>query len=345
MNAWIIIFLCTAANGLFLSIALFFRKEARSSVLAAFILSFTLLLVYYVLFWSRLTAELPRSVGLTFGFTYLLGPLLYFYLRFNTAKRISWHFTPFVLFVAYFFLTPLVGRDSPVHLAQVLLQIGHILAYGVILVHHSLRHDSDISAAALKFHDWQKWISAAFLGYGLSYLTYYVMVWTGILKVEYDYMISLASAVLIYYVGVQGFRDPNLISKSSPSRYGNSGLTHAARLAILRKVKEYFDLERPFLDSDVSLVSVSEATEIPRHHISEAINYLESMNFPEFLTRYRLEEAERILRNPLEAKTKIIDVAYRSGFNNKVSFYQAFRKHLGTSPATYREEHQLALSN
>jgi len=341
MSVWIIVFLCPAANGLFLSCALFLRRDHQSSILAAFILSFTLLLAFYILYWAEILSELPREVGIAFGLTYLLGPLLYWYLRNGQQPKIWIHFAPYALYVGYFFLGPLLPQNSVWHTVQVVVQIAHLLAYALTM-RQSYQKTTGLPAQLR----WQRTMAVAFAGYGLTYLTYYLLVWTGLLQIAYDYMISLASAALIYYAGLQGFRKPQLLGKSStPIKYEKSALTFGARTSILQTIKTYFDEARPYLDSDVSLQTVSAALEIPRHHISEAINDLEGVNFPEFLTRYRLAEAQRILRNPLESKTKIIEVAYRSGFNNKVSFYQAFKKHLGIPPTTFREQHLLTLSN
>ncbi|MEM9327892.1 MAG: AraC family transcriptional regulator [Bacteroidota bacterium] len=333
MNIWIVIFLCTAANGFFLSAALFLKGDRRAVWLAGFILTFALLISFYTLFWSGHLPSLPRIVRVAFGLTYLLGPLLYIYLMHPKGPNLWLQFLPFALYVGYFAIVPFLAKDAIWQSVQVLIQIGHILIYGLFILLVT-RHKPL----------WQRTIAWAFAGYGLTYLFYYMLVWAGRIEIEHDYAISLAAAVLIYYVGLRGFRAPELAPMRT-SKYEKSALGNTARIAILQQVKRFFHETRPFLDSDVSLQSISQSTGISRHHISEAINELEGINFPEFLTCYRLDEAQRILQDPMESKTKIIDVAYRSGFNNKVSFYQAFRKHLGMSPAAFREQCHLALSN
>jgi AraC-like DNA-binding protein len=40
-----------------------------------------------------------------------------------------------------------------------------------------------------------------------------------------------------------------------------------------------------------------------------------------------------LLREP---RRSIIDIAFRSGYNNKNSFYNAFKRHTGTTPSEYR---------
>jgi len=42
------------------------------------------------------------------------------------------------------------------------------------------------------------------------------------------------------------------------------------------------------------------------------------------------------LREPSSAKVSIIDICFNCGFNNKVSFNNAFKKHHDMTPGQYR---------
>ena len=76
--------------------------------------------------------------------------------------------------------------------------------------------------------------------------------------------------------------------------------------------------------------------EVQPHHISQVINELEEKHFSDYINTYRIEDAKKML---LASDHKIIHVAYDTGFNNKASFNNAFKKHTGMSPTQYKEYH------
>lgn len=59
------------------------------------------------------------------------------------------------------------------------------------------------------------------------------------------------------------------------------------------------------------------------------------ITFQDYVIRYRILEACRILRNP---NTGVTDVAYAVGFNDASYFSRTFKKHIGTQPSSYSVE-------
>lgn len=59
-------------------------------------------------------------------------------------------------------------------------------------------------------------------------------------------------------------------------------------------------------------------------------------SFKDHITRLRVREAERLLRDPAEARTSMEAIGLLSGFGSRSAFYEAFRAHTGLSPAAYR---------
>ena len=65
-------------------------------------------------------------------------------------------------------------------------------------------------------------------------------------------------------------------------------------------------------------------------YLSQFINDTYGCSFYQFVNRYRIEEAQRLMRECPEMK--LDDVATRSGFSSRSYFTQVFTKEVGFSP-------------
>lgn len=340
LNTWTIIFLIAAVQGLFLSIMIFLRRSKVNSLLGFLILAFSICLLYYVAYWTGYYRQLTWIIGSAQGLTYLFGPLVYFYICSDrkTFSINTWHFSPFVLYLIYFLSQPFFSApySLAVRITQVILQNFHLIIYtGLMLTWISKRH-GNLKNGEIKLYRWKKMVSYAFAGYTISFLSYYILVWTGTLKIEYDYMISIASSFFIYFIGYHGFQNPQVLKVQEHTKYDRSSLSESAANSIRRKLKEHMTVKKPYLDSSLKLQQLAEQLDLSPHHISQAINELEGQNFSDFINQYRIHEATTILQDPAQADKKIIHIALDTGFNNKTSFNSAFKKFTGSSPSEYR---------
>lgn len=339
LDTWTIIFLIAAVQGLFLALMLFLRSTKINSILAGLVLAFSLCLLYYVAFWTRYEVLLPDFIAAAQGLTFLFGPLTFLYIKSDkkTVQFNLWHFLPFALYLAFFFsreLVPVTIRKEVV-VSVVLLQNAHLVFYsGMILFW--LKNQHSLKNGALKEYNWKKKVGAAFSAYTCSFLTYYILVWTDLLKIEYDYAISLTSSFFIYFIGYHGYRNPEVLKIQEQAKYEKSALPESASRSILATLKMHMATHKPYLDSSLKLQQLSEQLSISSHHISQVINELENQNFSDFINEYRINDAKRILSDPAFGSKKLIHIAYDTGFNNKASFYNAFKKHAGISPSDYR---------
>ncbi|MEL7001590.1 MAG: helix-turn-helix domain-containing protein [Bacteroidota bacterium] len=340
-DIWSIIFLIAAAQGMFLSILLYTKKSKANYLLASLTFLFTLCLLYYVSFWTGLDNQLPFFFSIVLGFTYLIGPLLLFYIKSGASGSTLdiRHFIPFCLYVIFYLTYWLIpDNQKPTALTvQVIVQNIHLMAY-VIVIYRWIKSNKDLKGDTSKLNKWRLQIFWAFAGYVFSFLSYYILVWTSVLKVEYDYMISLTSAFFIYFVGYKGFTNPALINQYSKAKYEKSTLSDSASRAVLDKIKYQVEEKKLYLDSELKLKTLSEKLSLSTHHISQVLNQVEGKSFSDFINEYRLEEAKMILSDPDKKELRLIDVAYDTGFNNKTSFNNAFKKITGMSPSQYRLE-------
>ena len=87
---------------------------------------------------------------------------------------------------------------------------------------------------------------------------------------------------------------------------------------------------KPYLNPDLRLMDLREVLPMNRTYLSQFIHDEFDCSFFQFVNRYRIEEAKRLLRE--EPSLTIEQVALRSGFSSRISFTRVFTNETGLSP-------------
>lgn len=93
---------------------------------------------------------------------------------------------------------------------------------------------------------------------------------------------------------------------------------------------------KPHLDENISLPKLASLLGVTTHQLSELLNIHKSTSFYDFLNDLRYQESLQFL-NADETDLTIADIAYRSGFNNRNSFYKVFKEKTGLTPSQYKK--------
>ena len=107
-------------------------------------------------------------------------------------------------------------------------------------------------------------------------------------------------------------------------------------ILIFGQLKEQMAVQRIFQNPDASLVSTAQLMGINRNYLSQAINRCTGGNFNSFVNDYRVKEAIRIMSDSKSAALSVEGIAFSAGFNDRTTFYRAFKKHTGVSFAVFR---------
>ena len=140
-------------------------------------------------------------------------------------------------------------------------------------------------------------------------------------------------ATVIYYIGFSGYQQTNAFIP----KYNKAILPNNLSQEVKRKIIQYFEQEKPYLSGDFKLDNLSDKLGISNQQLSQIINQQLGQSFSHFVNGYRIATAKEKL---IQTNDKIEAIAYDSGFNNKVSFYQAFKKVTEQSPKQFRDSHQ-----
>lgn len=90
-------------------------------------------------------------------------------------------------------------------------------------------------------------------------------------------------------------------------------------------------------DANLTLAGAAKAAGVSADALSEAFRAVTGGGFPARLQQLRVEEALRLLADPLEARTSMEAIGLLAGFGSRSAFYQAFGERVGMTPAAYRK--------
>ena len=368
MNVWEIISVLFAGQGLLTAIFLLLRKsnvKQANRIWAFFLVLFSLNIAYNVLFWAYEDSKFTNSLNLMYLIPFsLYGPLFYLYMLFLVkkdsmiffSKRTLVHFIPTILIFAnfvYYFSLPVetkilfesqkdvFGGTIPVHPSIVYGFICIMLLFYTFLAHKNLKNHFR-GDAEMKL--WLTLITSVFGLFGISWIVYFIFARTGLLQIEHDYFIGFFMIFMIGLTSYFGFNYSDVfngkpLQKVFPIiKYKNSGLSRRVLNELKVKLVNLMEREGLYLDSELKLGDLADELKVSRHHASQIINECFGVSFYEYVNNLRIQEAEKLLMDNEAMDMNITDIAYKSGFNNRMSFYNTFRKHFGVTPSEFRSK-------
>jgi len=342
-------------NG-FLFAAIFLRirqGNPRANRLAAFLLiTMSMIAAGSFCSYSGYLRIFPKLQKIFSPFLFLMGPLLFFYVRAlftgdpDSGRKKALHFSPACLNVLYnipFYLKGdaekvamlALGITPAVRVIRILALIHFLTYFFFILLEirrfRALAREQYSSLSRLKV----QWIAVLGFAFGTILLINIIPEIT--LPIFFD-LTKIWEALLIVFLGYMGLTQPVLFLNRSiridPGKAGQP-LISADRLPVYaERITNFMKTEKPFLDPDLTLNLFAERLGIPANHCSFIINRHWRMNFFHFVNRHRIEEFKsRIAAAELPAA--ILETALDVGFNSKSTFNAAFKQYEGITPSQY----------
>lgn len=107
---------------------------------------------------------------------------------------------------------------------------------------------------------------------------------------------------------------------------------------IMEDLLKLMDDEKPYLDSELNLLRLSEKLSISSHQLSYVLNEGFGENFFYFINKYRVQKAKELLIDPNYDHLNMIAIGYDAGFNSKTSFNTTFKKMTLSTPTEYKKK-------
>jgi AraC-like DNA-binding protein len=319
-----------AINAAFLAAALgtqALRKKAKTGIFAALYLCVAAAAVAVIAAEHAALGVAKNLLSIVEGLlTVASGPLFLLFAASSLGVRLN----ASVLALGFFFLAVAIAAASRFLTLQflvdrlVLVQMGFTAASAALVFGRR--------GAAVKAARARRYVMAAIIVLSLLHaaqLTRTLWPEAGSLRniVPYFGAAALFALSAAVYYGRLGFLD----ALTQPP----SIATDAMRALVAKMEAALGDglLKNP----DMSAIAAAAAIGAKPEMLAEAVRAVTGGGFAARLQQLRVEEAQRLLADPKEARTSMEAVGLLAGFGSRSAFYEAFGERVGMSPAAYRK--------
>lgn len=330
-----------AFNGLILSCYFFFfvkKKQLSNYFLGAFLLALSLRVGKSVVYYFH--GNLPKiylQIGLTACF--FIGPFLYFFLKssINNLKTVP---SGWKIHLAILAAIAIVGGLIVPYAKHPPLWWWYIIPgiytqWAIYLVFSGFLLKDVFKKAWVGFSELKSydiWLVSIFMSCVLILCSYVRSILGGGLYISAAMIFSFALYIAVFILMYRKKTD-DLFSNTPKYAYKKVNETEA-RVWIQRL--ENLMLEKQlFKNPNLKLHDVAQEMTITAHQLSQFLNENMGKNFTLFVNEYRIQEACNILTS--ETNLSIEGISSEVGFNSKSTFFAAFKKAKGITPALYQQ--------
>lgn len=332
---------------LFISGGIFFKhsKTLKSWTIAFFSGFFGLEILVFLYGTSKLSIVYPNFLGwFYFDMGFLYGPFLWFHFQsfiYNKNRYSKIDLLHFVAFIIIYLLiidvlmlpneerlqymrSHFLDRVMPINYARAM----HQLLYAFVLIYITKKNTAKLSSNIITYLFTLSiiYVCSTLI---ISFLTLFANGWR---QFAYYYLFN---NTMIFIIGIVLYTKPEFL-KEIKKKYSNSTLDRHKMIQIKQKIDLLFTQDTVFLKNDLTIDYLAKKLEVKSYQISQTFSECIQENFNDYLNKYRILYAQKLLRDSAYDIFKIEAIAIESGFNNKVTFYKAFTKYTSTTPSKYR---------
>ncbi len=334
-----------AFNGLFLAFyfAIFNKNRKQSTYFLSallFVISVRVAKSTFLIFYPEISSAFVE-IGLTACL--LIGPFLYLYLRASRTEEKK--------NVRYWYLQviPVIGLMLVVHFFYPYLEYRRLwwlrsggilgwLLFSQWLVYMIIAVYENRSIIKRAFHRGEKFSTRDF--WMLNVLTGVVLIWVAYYNGYTSYIYGAVSFSFILYISILFWvfrrRQKLNIFFEEPKKYRNKKISKSEAEQISAALESYFTSEHPHRNPSLKIGDVADALDIPVHLLSQFLNDNLNNSFTSYINQFRIKDATKIIKEnnllTLEA------IGQDCGFKSNSTFYAAFKKVHGVTPARFKRE-------
>ncbi len=334
-----------AFNGLILSLYFAFLIKTRSKAtyfLAAllFVISVRVTKSVFLTFYSGISNSFIQ-VGLTACL--LIGPFLYLYVSevVNPKPKNSltwlWHILPisvFMVVIGYFYpyleYNYLWQRRPNGYLSWLLF--GQWLTYIICSIYILKPIIKTVFSKNEKRNGLHFWLVSVVFGVGFIYVAYLTNGYTSYILGALSFSFTFYLLIIIWVFKKK--RNTPLFY-DNPIKYANKKIEHSKASNLSIQLESLFKKDEIHRNSELKLADVAEKLDIKSHELSQYLNEHVGMSFSNYINSYRVATAEKmLLSNNL---LTIQAIGNECGFKSNSTFYTAFKKIKGITPAQFKK--------
>lgn len=330
-----------AFNGLLLSCYFFFFAKKRVVAhyfLGALLLALSLRVGKSVLFYfDRDLPKIYLQIGLSACF--FIGPALYFFLKssLNPIKSIPRHWSIHLLVLLFFIILgginfpyqqyPWVWNHVWVPIIYTEWAI-YVIISGVLI--KDILQKVLIQRSEAKAYD--IWIASIYIINALIFIAFLWAFWGGLPYISAAITFSFALYISVFILLNRKKNDdlfPNSF-RSNPKK-----LSEGEATLWLNSLEQLMRDKQVFKNPNLKLQDLAQESRLTPHQLSQFLNESLGKNFTQFVNEYRINEACKLLET--DTLLSIEGIGDEVGFNSKSTFFSAFKKIKGVTPAKYRQ--------
>nr|WP_301005312.1 helix-turn-helix domain-containing protein [Lunatimonas sp.] len=304
-----------------------------------------------------------------FPILFLLGPLLYFYVRsltvenFVPAYKHLFHLVPLWAVSVHRSTIPVVPimtrAEDPLYLynkVYYFLLILSLLLYWLLSVGLIFRYRKSIP---LHFSNYTRNNSLTWTVFVLTFFLMFFMVdfVRQFIRIAWDvefggfFLLPLNLTAFVFIVIFFGINQTVVYQpikrQTNPAQLGEingEALSTAARsdiqaeelMELNQQVIRYLCTQKAYLNPEFNLELMAADLDIPRNKLSQVINSGQNKNFHRLINEYRIREVKERLLDPSYSHFSVLGIAFECGFNSKSAFNRIFKEETGLTPSEFK---------
>jgi|GEM_PF-2270545 len=96
--------------------------------------------------------------------------------------------------------------------------------------------------------------------------------------------------------------------------------------------------EKVYKDTDITMPELAKMLDLSPNVLSQVINGYCGLNFYTYINRFRADEVVEIMKQDIDKRKNVLNIAFDAGFKSKTTFNTFFKKHTGLTPSEFRKQ-------
>ena len=330
-------------HGTMFAMYLLFIKKKRTlpnSLLALILLLMAFRIGKSVLLYFGHDLE-PAFIFAGLAFLLSIGPMLRWYVTgmtrsgFKLPKFYLFELIPFILvFLSSFFVNKAWFETNN---KEVIIIFGSVLIFVHLHFAFYIFLSSRVYKKTTKDHPKKgrtksqkaifSWLGLVHIGFIIIWISYVL----NIVEDAVPYIVGpIMYSAVVYFLSFKAFQLKVTDMDGSAFKSSND-------MDLFRQLTHHLVDNKLYLESNISLSSLSKLVNVSTQKTSEVINEHARQNFNDFVNFYRVQEAKKRLVDEDSQHFTISSIAFDSGFSSLSSFNSAFKKFEGLTPSMYRK--------
>lgn len=135
----------------------------------------------------------------------------------------------------------------------------------------------------------------------------------------------------------QSLRQIEYIEKLGTEKSENEDSKSQSEIELFNRLENLMKTGKMFKETELTLDKIAAELDSNRTYVSSVINKYSGMTFPNYLNKYRINEAISIISDP-DTEVVLKAVCREIGYKSMSAFYRAFQKETGCTPSVYRDK-------